>query len=85
LQEKNKLTNLIEMNTSKALGIVLIVASLVVGYVGINKIADSTKAINLLGIKINASDESEKQQGYLYFGFAVLLFGGGIFTMNKSN
>lgn len=72
------------MNISKIIGAILIIASLLVGYVGINKIADNTKEINLLGLKIDASNESGKQQGFIYVGFAILLFGGGIYTINKS-
>ena len=72
------------MNTSKIIGAILIIASLLVGYVGFNKIADNTKQINLLGLKIDASNESGKQQGFIYVGFAILLFGGGIYTINKS-
>ena len=73
------------MNASKIIGIILIIASLLVGYVGFNKIADNTAQINLLGLKIDASNESGKQQGYLYVGFAILLFVGGIYTINKKN
>jgi hypothetical protein len=38
------------MNPSKIIGIILIVISLGVGYIGINKIADNTKEITLLGL-----------------------------------
>jgi len=62
----------------------MIVISLVVGYVGINKIADNTKEINLLGLKIDASNESGKEQGYLYLGLAVIVLAGGVYTVNKS-
>jgi len=72
------------MNTSKIIGIILIVISLAVGYVGINKIADNTKEINLLGLKIDASNESGKEQGYLYLGLAVIVLAGGVYTVNKS-
>lgn len=72
------------MNASKIIGIILIVISLGVGYVGANKIADNTKEINLLGLKIDASNESGKEQGYLYLGLAVILLVGGIYTVNKS-
>ena len=72
------------MNPSKIIGIILIVISLAVGYVGINKIADNTKEINLLGLKIDASNESGKEQGYLYLGLAVILLAGGVYTVNKS-
>lgn len=72
------------MNTLKILGIVLIFISLLIGYVGINKIGDNSKEVNILGLKIEASNESEKQQGYLYLGLAVLLFAGGVFIVNKT-
>ena len=80
-----KQLNLKNMNPSKIIGIILIVISLGVGYIGINKIADNTKEINFLGLKINASNESGKQEGYLYLGLGVILLVGGIYTVNKSN
>lgn len=73
------------MNTPKLIGAVLIIISLAVGYIGLNKIADSTKEINFLGLKINASDESTKQEGFLYLGAAILLFAGGIYTLKSKN
>jgi hypothetical protein len=72
------------MNLSKILGTILILISLGIGYIGFNKIADNTNKINLLGLKIDASNESGKQQGYLYLGFGILLFVGGIYTLNKA-
>ena len=69
------------MNLSKIIGAVLILASLGVGYIGFNKIADSTKEVNFLGLKVKASDESGKKEGYLYLGAAILLFGVGIYTL----
>lgn len=72
------------MNASKLIGAVLIIISLFVGYVGFNKVSDNTKEINLLGLKIDASNQSGREQGYIYVGFAVLLFGAGVFTMNRS-
>ncbi|OYX84181.1 MAG: hypothetical protein B7Y83_09080 [Flavobacteriales bacterium 32-34-25] len=72
------------MNLSKIIGIVLIAISLGLGYLGFNKIKENTNEINLLGVKIEASNESAKQEGYMYVGFAVLLFVGGLYTVNKS-
>ncbi|MFA9188057.1 hypothetical protein AAGV33_09570 [Flavobacterium sp. FBOR7N2.3] len=72
------------MNLSKIIGIVLIVVSLGIGYLGLNKVQENTSEVNVLGIKIEASDESGKQEGYMYIGFAVLLFVGGLYTVNKS-
>lgn len=72
------------MNASKVIGIILIVISLGVGYIGVNKIADSTKEINFLGIKINASNESGQLQGFIYTGLAVVLLAGGLYAVKKS-
>ncbi|MFL9832364.1 hypothetical protein ACSV4D_15655 [Flavobacterium sp. ARAG 55.4] len=72
------------MNLSKIIAVVLIILSLFIGYIGINKIQENTNEINFLGIKIEASDESGQQKGYLYVGFAVLLLGGGLYSLNKS-
>lgn len=72
------------MNLSKIIGTLLIISSLGIGYVGVNKISKNTVQINLLGLKIDASNESEKQIGSIYLGFAAILFIGGIYTLNKS-
>lgn len=71
------------MNTTKIIGAALIILSLGIGYTGFNKIADNSNSIKLLGVQIDASNESGKEQGYLYLGLAVLLFVGGIYTINK--
>ena len=72
------------MNNSKIIAAVLIIISLALGYVGYNKISESTNQFNVLGLKIEASDESGKQEGYLFLGVAALLFLGGIYTLNES-
>ncbi len=72
------------MKTSKIFGAILIFISLLIGYLGVNKIDDNAKEVNLLGLKIDISNEAEKQQGYLYLGVAVILFAGGIFIINKT-
>lgn len=72
------------MNTSKIIAAILIIASLGIGYLGYNKVSESTNKVNVLGLKIEASNESGKQEGYLFLGVAALLFVGGIYTLNKS-
>lgn len=72
------------MNSSKIIGAILIIISLGIGYVGFNKIADSSNSVKLLGVEIDASNESGKEQGYLYLGLAIVLFVGGIYTINKT-
>ena len=73
------------MNSSKIIAIVLIVAALVIAYVGVNTVAANTESFNFLGIKFDVSDESGKTKGYIYIGLAVLLLIGGIFTLNKKS
>jgi hypothetical protein len=68
----------------KLLAAVLIVAALCIGYIGANKVSDSTKGINFLGIKIEASDESAKTQGFVYLGVAVALFAGGVYLFGAA-
>jgi len=72
------------MNSLKMIGAILILISIGIGYIGFNKIADSTNKVNILGLKIEASNESGKQEGYIYLGLGILLFVGGIYTLNKS-
>ena len=73
------------MNSAKIVGIVLIVISLAAGYVGSNRVADSTKEINFLGLKIDASNESGQMQGFLYLGVAAALLAGGLYILKKSS
>lgn len=73
------------MNTSKIIGIILIVVSLAIGYIGANNVADSTKEVNLLGLKIDVSNESGKQQGLIYLGLTALLFVGGIYSLKSKS
>ena len=48
---------------------------------GVDKIADSTKRTNFLGIIIDTSDESGKERGYLFLGVAIVLFVGGLYAI----
>ena len=72
------------MNSSKIIAIVLIVAALLIGYLGINTVAANTESFNFLGIKVDVSDESGQTKGFIYIGLAILLFVGGIYTLNKA-
>ena len=72
------------MSSTKIIGAILLIISLGFVYIGFNKVADNTKEVNLLGLKIDASNESGKQQGFIYLGLAIVLFAGGIYTLNKA-
>ncbi|HQA75228.1 hypothetical protein [Flavobacterium sp.] len=71
------------MKSNKIIGIILAVVALYLGYIGITKVSKSTKEVNVLGLEIDASNESGKEKGYLYLGAAVILFAGGMYSLKK--
>ena len=71
------------MKATKVMGIILIIASIALGYIGVNKISDSQASVEVLDIEMEATDQSGKQQGYIYTGLAVVLFIGGIYVLRK--
>lgn len=73
----------LNMQTNKILGIILVIASLSLGYFGITKVSNSTAEVKVLGLEINASNESEKLEGFIYLGLAIVLFAGGIKMLTK--
>ncbi len=71
------------MNITKVIGILLMVGGIALGYMGITKIADNSAAVEILDLEIDVSNESGKEQGYIYLGLAVLLFAGGVYSLRK--
>lgn len=71
------------MKATKIIGIVLIAFSIYLGYIGVNKVSNSTNEVKFLGIEINASNESGQTKGFIFLGLAVALFAGGIVTLKK--
>lgn len=73
------------MKINKGIGALLIIISLVIGYWAFNKISASSESVKVLGLEIEASDESGKTEGYLVLGLSIILLGGGIYTINKAD
>ena len=71
------------MEVKKIIGIVLIVASLGLGYMGVEKISNSSAKAEVLNVKLGVSDKLGKEQGYIYLGLAALVFGGGIYVLKS--
>jgi len=71
------------MKLSKIVGVILIAASLFIGYMGVTKVSDSTAEVEVFDVELSASDEGAKTTGYIYVGVAVLLFVGGLYSVNK--
>jgi hypothetical protein len=71
------------MKATKIIGIVLIAFSIYLGYIGVNKVSNSTNEVKFLGIEINASNESGQTKGFIFLGLAVAIFAGGIVALKK--
>ena len=69
----------------QSIGILLIVLSLFLGYVGINKLDNSGGEVNILGIKISAQDKGEKETAYVLIAAAAISLFAGVSVMNKKN
>ncbi len=67
----------------RSTGIILIVAALFFGFLGINKLDESGGTVDFLGIKISAEDEGAKQTGYIFLGLAAICLIGGVVVMSR--
>ncbi len=65
------------------IGIALIVCSLFLGYQGVEKISNNNASVEILDVKIDLSNKSGKEEGYMYVGLAVLLLISGVYLMKK--
>jgi hypothetical protein len=67
----------------KVIGILLIILSLYLGYVGITKFSNSGQSVDIVGIEISTENNHKKSTAYLYIGLALVSFvGGGFLTKN---
>lgn len=71
------------MKITNIVGILLIVAGVFLGYLGITKIVDNSAEVKIFDLEIDVSNESGKEQGYVYLGIAALLFAGGVYSLKK--
>ncbi len=72
------------MEVRKIIGAIVIIISLGLGYLGFKTMSESSNSVKVLGVNIEASNETEKRKGYMFIGLAIVLFAGGIYTINKS-
>jgi len=64
----------------KVIGIILIIAALGLGYMGINQINESSASVSIGELELSAEDEGSQTTGYIYVGLAVvsLVVGGNL-------
>ena len=66
-----------------AIGIVFIIVALILAYLGITGLQESTTAVNLLGIELRAEDSGAKQVAIIELIGAVIAFIGGIYLLSS--
>lgn len=71
------------MKTRKIISILLIIASLLMGYQGLNKVTNNSVSVEILDVDLDVSNKSGQQEGYMYLGLAIILFGGGLYMMKN--
>ncbi len=67
----------------KAIAILLIVAAVVLGYLGITGLNQSEKSVDLLGLEITAQDSETKQTTYIELALGVVALAGGIYLLGQ--
>ena len=65
------------------IGIILIIAALVLGYLGVNQVQESSNSVEILGVELSAEDKGGKETGYIQLGLGVVALAGGIFLLGK--
>ena len=73
------------MDTNKIIGAILLIGGLYLGYLGINTVSNNSADVEILGLEIEADNESGKEKGYMYLGLAAVAFVGGVYTLNKKS
>lgn len=68
----------------QTIGIVLIILALLLGYIGLVKLDDSTAAVKFLGIEFAAEDDGAKQTAYIFLALAAISLIGGIVSLRRS-
>ncbi|WP_341225827.1 hypothetical protein [uncultured Arcticibacterium sp.] len=71
------------MKSTKIIGILLIIGSLALGYFGFNKVSKNDASVEVLGLELEASNQSGKEQGYMLLGFSLVVFVGGLYATSK--
>lgn len=69
----------------RLIGIVLIVLSIAMGVLGIQKLQNSGGSVEIAGLELSAQDKSAKTQGFVYLGLGLVLLPVGGSIVRKSN
>lgn len=67
------------------IGIVLVIVALILGYLGVTQIQESTDAVKFLGIELRAEDKGSKEAGYIQLSLGLVSLAAGIYLIGKRN
>lgn len=65
------------------IGVLLILGALFFAYVGISKLDNSSKSLELGDLELKAEDSSGKTTAYIYLGLSGLFLAGGILNIRR--
>ena len=64
-------------------GIILIVVAIILAYLGITGLQESSTAVNILGIELKAEDSGGKQIAIIELVGSIISFLGGIYLLGS--
>jgi uncharacterized protein (UPF0333 family) len=68
----------------QTIGIILIIASLVLGYFGYDKMQNSKAGIKIGELEISATDKSSNESAYILLGLGAICLLGGVTMISRS-
>lgn len=68
---------------NKVIGIILLVAALALGYLGITGLQKSQNSVDLLGLEITTQDKNAKQTAYIELALGVVALVGGVYLLGQ--
>lgn len=71
------------MKATKIIGIIVMLIGIYTSYLGIEKINNNSAKIEALGMEVDISNESGKQEGFMYLGVGVLLIFSSVYLTSK--
>ena len=68
----------------QSVGIILIIAGLILGYLGYDKMQNSKVGVKIGELEISATDKSSNERSYILFGLAAVSLLGGFVMLSKN-
>jgi len=69
---------------NKVIGIIIVIVSIYLVYIGISTIGGSETSVDLVGVELSATDESAQSTGIIYTVLGIVgIVAGGVITGKK--